>query len=203
MVETEREKFIVNNLGLVHSIANRFRNRGIDYDDLYQAGCVGLIKAADNFDKTKGFAFSTYAVPVIMSEIKRLFRDDGTIKVSRSLKEKSLKVQKIKEKFLSNNFREPTINELAELSEIEVCELSEVLSILTPVQSLSVFYDDGEDNLDIPDDRGDEIIERMSIAEATDKLDETEKRLVKLRPKQQKCLAFRRFRFREKKKEYC
>ncbi|MBE6719505.1 MAG: sigma-70 family RNA polymerase sigma factor [Ruminococcaceae bacterium] len=181
MVETEREKFIVNNLGLVHSIANRFRNRGIDYDDLYQAGCVGLIKAADNFDETKGFAFSTYAVPVIMGEIKRLFRDDGTIKVSRSLKEKSLKVQKIKEKFLSNNFREPTINELAELSEIEVCELSEVLSILTPVQSLSVFYDDGEDNLDIPDDRGDEIIERMSIAEATDKLDESEKRLVKLR----------------------
>lgn len=181
MVENEREKFIVNNLGLVHSIANRFRNRGIDYDDLYQAGCVGLIKAADNFDETKGFAFSTYAVPVIMGEIKRLFRDDGTIKVSRSLKEKSLKVQKIKEKFLSNNFREPTINELAELSEIEVCELSEVLSILTPVQSLSVFYDDGEDNFDIPDDRGDEIIERMSIAEATDKLDETEKRLVKLR----------------------
>ena len=75
MITDKRDEMIVNNLGLVHSIANRFRGRGADYEDLYQAGCVGLIKAVDNFDKTKGFAFSTYAVPVIMGEIKRIFRD--------------------------------------------------------------------------------------------------------------------------------
>ncbi|MBR1532458.1 MAG: sigma-70 family RNA polymerase sigma factor, partial [Eubacterium sp.] len=88
-----REEYIVANIALVHSIANRFRGRGIEYDDLFQAGCLGLVKAVDNFDKDKGFAFSTYAVPVIMGEIRRLFRDGGSIKVSRSLKDKALKVK--------------------------------------------------------------------------------------------------------------
>ena len=101
MVIDDRDKKITENIGLVHSIANRFRNRGADYDDLFQAGCVGLIKAVDNFDESKGFAFSTYAVPVIMGEIKRIFRDGGAIKISRSLKEKSIKVQAIRDKFLS------------------------------------------------------------------------------------------------------
>ena len=84
---SDRDRKITENIGLVHSVANKFRGRGADYDDLFQAGCVGLIKAVDNFDETKGFAFSTYAVPVIMGEIKRIFRDGGLIKVSRSLKE--------------------------------------------------------------------------------------------------------------------
>ena len=81
---TDRDKMIENNIGLVHSIANRFKGRGVDYDDLFQSGCVGLIKAVDNFDESRGFAFSTYAVPVIMGEIKRIFRDGGAVKVSRS-----------------------------------------------------------------------------------------------------------------------
>ena len=87
MVTLTREEKIENNIGLVHSIAARFKGRGVDYEDLFQNGCVGLIKAVDNFDESKGFAFSTYAVPVIMGEIKRYIRDDGMIKVSRSLKE--------------------------------------------------------------------------------------------------------------------
>ena len=90
MVTAERERQIRENLGLVHTVANRFRGRGIEYDDLYQSGCVGLIKAVDRFDPTLGYAFSTYAVPVIIGEIKRLFRDGGAVKVSRVLKEKAL-----------------------------------------------------------------------------------------------------------------
>ena len=85
----DREKLISENLGLVHSCANRFKNRGIEYDDLFQAGCVGLIKAADGFNDSLGFQFSTYAVPAILGEIKRIFRDGGAVKVSRALKEKA------------------------------------------------------------------------------------------------------------------
>ena len=85
----DREKRISDNLGLVRSCANRFKNRGIEYDDLFQAGCVGLIKAADGFNSELGFQFSTYAVPAILGEIKRIFRDGGAVKVSRALKEKA------------------------------------------------------------------------------------------------------------------
>ena len=99
---TDRDKMIENNIGLVHSIANRFKGRGVDYDDLFQSGCVGLIKAVDNFDESRGFAFSTYAVPVIMGEIKRIFRDGGAVKVSRSLKEKAIKAQSLREKFIND-----------------------------------------------------------------------------------------------------
>ena len=83
------DEIVGSNLGLVHSCANRFRGRGIEYDDLYQAGCLGLVKAAKNFDSSLGFAFSTYAVPVILGEIKRLFRDGGSVKIGRALKEKA------------------------------------------------------------------------------------------------------------------
>lgn len=100
MVTAERERQIRENLGLVHTVANRFRGRGIEYDDLYQSGCVGLIKAVDRFDPTLGYAFSTYAVPVIIGEIKRLFRDGGTVKVSRVLKEKALHAARLREDFL-------------------------------------------------------------------------------------------------------
>ena len=95
--KTRREAFITQNLGLVHACAGRFRGRGMEYDDLYSAGCVGLIKAYDNFDESRGVCFSTYAVPVILGEIKKLFRDGGTVKVSRSLKELGMRVQAARE----------------------------------------------------------------------------------------------------------
>ena len=105
---TSRDKMIEDNIGLVHSIANRFKGRGVEYDDLFQSGCVGLIKAVDNFDESRGFAFSTYAVPVIMGEIKRIFRDGGAVKVSRSLKEKAIKSCKLCVKnLLTPNFANP------------------------------------------------------------------------------------------------
>ena len=101
MIQTEsRSEIIENNLGLVHSCANRFRGRGVEYDDLFQAGCVGLVKAADGFDHSRGVRFSTYAVPVILGEIKRIFRDGGSVKVSRTLKELSVKAGRIREAIL-------------------------------------------------------------------------------------------------------
>ena len=88
----KREEFISKNLGLVHACARRFVGKGIEYDDLYSAGCVGIVKAYDGFDASRGIQFSTYAVPVILGEVRRLFRDGGTVKVSRSLKELSIKI---------------------------------------------------------------------------------------------------------------
>lgn len=181
MVNDNREEMIVGNIGLVHSVANRFRGRGAEYDDLYQAGCVGLIKAVDNFDESRGFLFSTYAVPVIMGEIKRLFRDGGAIKVSRSLKEKSIKVQAIREKFLNYELREPTLSELSELSGYDEEELSEILNVLSPVVSLSVSNEDGENILDIPFDESDLVFDRISVHEALKVLSNTELLIVKYR----------------------
>lgn len=177
MVIDERSKRIEDNIGLVHSIANRFRSRGAEYDDLFQAGCVGLIKAVDNFDDSLGFAFSSYAVPVIMGEIKRIFRDGGAIKVSRSLKEKSIRVQGIREDFLRKELREPTISELSFLCDIDVEELSEILNIISPVVSLS-FGDGGEDEFDIPVDDSDNLFDRLSISQAMTHLDKREQALI-------------------------
>lgn len=181
MVIDDRDKKITENIGLVHSIANRFRNRGADYDDLFQAGCVGLIKAVDNFDESKGFAFSTYAVPVIMGEIKRIFRDGGAIKISRSLKEKSIKVQAIRDKFLSKNLREPTVSELAALSGYDVEELSEILNIINPVVSINMLTEEGSEKIDIPVDDSDKMFDRLSLEQVMTTLTETERLLIEYR----------------------
>lgn len=181
MVSDDREKMIVGNIGLVHCIANRFIGRGAEYDDLYQAGCVGLIKAVDNFDESRGFLFSTYAVPVIMGEIKRLFRDGGAIKVSRSLKEKSIRVQAIREKFINSELREPTLSELASLSGFCEEELGEILNVINPVVSLSVSNEDGENILDIPFDDSDEVLNKISVHQALKTLSNTELLIVKYR----------------------
>ncbi len=172
---------IEDNIGLVHSIAKRFKGRGEDYDDLYQAGCVGLIKAVDNFDESKGFLFSTYAVPVIMGEIRRLFRDGGAVKVSRSLKEKSIKVQAIREKFIKKELREPTVSELSDLCGIETEELSEVLNIINPVVSLSCTTEDGDETIDIPVDDTDKLFDRLSVHHAIRDLSNDELLLIKYR----------------------
>ena len=176
----DREKAIVDNIGLVHSIANRFRYRGADYDDLFQAGCLGLIKAVDNFDESKGFAFSTYAVPVIMGEIKRIFRDGGPIKVSRALKEKSIKVQAVRDKFVKKELREPTLSELAKLSNTDINELSEILNIISPVVSLSN-SEENNDEFDIPVDESENLFDKLSINQIISKLDDREQQLIKYR----------------------
>lgn len=181
MVNDEREKQIVDNIGLVHSIAHRFSNRGIEYEDLFQAGCVGLIKAVDNYDDSRGFMFSTYAVPVIMGEIKRIFRDCGSVKVSRTLKEKSMYVQKMRECFKSKEFREPTVSELAKLCNTDVYELSELLNLITPPLSLSAYYDEENSELDVPFDESEKIYNRLTVSYLMNSLSEKERKLIYLR----------------------
>ena len=110
----QRSAFIEQNLGLVHACAGRFRGRGIEYDDLYSAGCMGLVKAYDGFDESRGVCFSTYAVPVILGEIKKLFREGGVVKVSRSLKELGMRVNAAREQYIKLCGTEPSLTQLAQ-----------------------------------------------------------------------------------------
>lgn len=181
MVTDTREEMIKSNIGLVHSIANRFRGRGADYEDLFQSGCVGLIKAVDNFDKSKGFAFSTYAVPVIMGEIRRIFRDGGAIKVSRSLKEKAIKAQSLREKFINKELREPTVSELSSLLDCSEDETAEILNVITPMISLNSCGDEGDDTLDIPIDESEQLFDRISVHQLISHLDKIEQQIIDMR----------------------
>ena len=132
-----REERICDNIGLVHACARRFMGRGIEYDDLFQSGCMGLVKAADGFDEERGLKFSTYAVPVILGEIRRLFRDGGTVKVSRSLKELSLRASRERDAFTAREGREPSVGELADLLGVEREQAVEALGASMPALSLT------------------------------------------------------------------
>lgn len=177
-----RESFIEENLRLVHSLCHRFKGRGIEYDDLFQAGCVGLVKAADAFDEDRGLCFSTYAVPVILGEIRRLFRDGGPVKVSRSLKELSLKINRIKEPMQYELGREPTVSELAEKLGVAAEDVNEAICAALPTASLTTQNEDGISEWDIPTvSTEDEISDRLSIDMALEKLDETEQKIIKYR----------------------
>jgi len=178
----EREIAIKENLGLVHACAKRFRGRGIEYDDLYQAGCVGLVKAVDHFKSELGYQFSTYAVPVIIGEIKRLFRDGGAVKVSRGLKELSLKVTREAQRFETENGREPTVKELSEIMGIEPEQVSEALTVSMQPISLTMADDDGDSQTDIPVQSPDEsITEIMSLNTEIARLDEKDRKMIELR----------------------
>lgn len=144
------EKLITENFGLVRACAGKFTGRGIEYDDLFQIGCIGLIKAANGFDETRGLMFSTYAVPTIIGELKRVFRDTGAIKVSRSLKELSFKVAKVKEALEKQLGREPGIGEIAEALGVSRDEVSDAICVLMPVESLTVENEDGTSQIDLP-----------------------------------------------------
>ena len=178
----DREILITENLGLVHSCAHRFTGRGIEYEDLFQAGCMGLVKAFDAFDTERGVRFSTYAVPVILGEMRRLFRDGGTVKVSRSLKELSLKATKMRENFLLKNGREPTVSELSEILSVSAEEVTEALCAAAPVISLTAGEDEGGGQTDVPvESPEDEITERLSVIKAISDLEEKDRTLIKYR----------------------
>lgn len=180
--EKSREEFIEENLGLVHSICKRFMGRGIEYDDLYQAGCMGLIKATDAFDETKGFSFSTYAVPVIMGEVRRLFRDGGSVKVSRSIKELYLKINRQKQILEQNLNREPTVCELAESLNVSSEDITEALCANQSTVSLTYEGGDGTVETDLPTlSCEDQISDRLLLDEAFEKLEENEVKLLKCR----------------------
>ena len=177
-----RSELINSNFGLVHSCANKFRGRGVEYDDLFQAGCVGLIKAADNFDDSRGFAFSTYAVPVILGEIRRIFRDGGTVKVGRALKEKSRNAVKIREQMALECGRDVTITELAERLKVSVSEAAELITVSMPAVSLTVDDENGRGELDIPTDSPEEeISEKLTLEAVISNLEEKERELIELR----------------------
>ncbi len=181
MVTLEDKERIEANLPLVHSIAARFRGGGIEYDDLFQSGCVGLVKAVNNYDESRGFAFSTYAVPVIMGEIRLLFRDGGAVKISRSLRDKSIKASRIREAFLNKEQREPTISELAFQLGCDINEAAEVLNALSPVVSIDCGGEDGEQAFDIPYDESEELFNRLSVNQLLSKLNEEDRLLINLR----------------------
>lgn len=170
-----------DNLGLVRLCAGRFKGKGIEYEELYSAGCIGLLKAVKSFDETRGVRFSTYAVPVILGEIKRLFRDGGMIKVSRGLKERSLNIARAREKFESENLREPTVEELATLTGLEPLDIAEAISVMQPTVSLTS-GEDGETQIDIPVPPPDEnIINSLALRQVLDKLGENDRALIQLR----------------------
>lgn len=175
----DRDRFIEENLGLVHSLCRRFSGRGIEYDDLYQAGCIGLIKATDAFDGERGVCFSTYAVPVIMGEIRRLFRDGGAVKVSRSVKELGMKITREKQIMEQRLCREPTVSELAAALSVTCEEITEAMCAAQPTVSLTR-DDDGEvSETDLPTiSAEEEISDRLLIDSALDKLEDNEKQLV-------------------------
>ena len=179
----EREQAISDNLGLVHACARRFAGRGIEYDDLYQAGCVGLVKAVDGFDETRGFRFSTYAVPLILGEMRRLFRDGGCVRVSRTLRELSLKASRAREKLLNEFDREPTVLEIAQLLGVSAEEAAQALMVSLPTLSLtrSGDEDDGE-QVDLPVEAPEEsITDRLALQQILQELPRQDRALIVLR----------------------
>ncbi len=178
-----REEFIENNLGLAHSCAGRFRGRGIEYDDLYAAGCMGLIKAYDGFDEERGVCFSTYAVPVILGEIKKLFRDGGTVKVSRSVKELGLKVNALRERTIKQTGAEPTVAQLAQWLEVRPEQVAMAIRANQPALSLTPAGDDeGAGEWDIPvESPEEEVADRVGLEEVLSCLAEKDRKLIQLR----------------------
>lgn len=178
-----RAEFIENNLGLVHSCAGRFKGRGIEYDDLYAAGCMGLIKAYDGFDESRGLCFSTYAVPVILGEIKKLFRDGGSVKVSRSLKELGIKVNAVREKCLKQTGQEPTVSEIAKRLDVTPEQVADAMSASLPALSLTPVTDeDGNKELDIPQESCEEVLtDKLSLKSVLNTLTKEERMLIYLR----------------------
>jgi len=174
------DEFAERNMGLVHSLANRFRGRGIEYEELFSAGCVGLVKAGKNFDTSRGLQFSTYAVPVILGEIKRLFRDGGAVKVSRGLKELSLKVARIREQ-LAQGGEEPRLSDIAEALDITVEQVSEALSVNLPPVSLTDSDESGNE-YDLPVEAPQtKLTELIALKQSLGLLEPEDRKLIVLR----------------------
>lgn len=183
-----REEFVQGNLRLVLSVIQRFNNRGESVDDLFQVGCIGLIKAIDNFDLSQNVQFSTYAVPMIIGEIRRYLRDNNTIRVSRSMKDIAYKALYVKEKLTNKNAKEPTIAEIAK--ELDLPKEDVVMSlnaIADPVSLFEPVYHDGGEAIFVMDQVKDSKnsdenwLENIALSEAMKHLSEREKHIVNLR----------------------
>ena len=157
--------------------------RGIEYDDLFQSGCMGLVKAADGFDEERGLKFSTYAVPVILGEIRRLFRDGGTVKVSRSLKELSLRASRERDAFTAREGREPSVGELADLLGVEREQAVEALGASMPALSLTrAGEEDDREEIDLPVTPPEEAVtDRLALQQVLGELEPRDRQLIILR----------------------
>ena len=183
-----RDRVVAENVGLVWSIVRRFANRGYEMEDLFQIGSIGLIKAIDKFDSSYDVKFSTYAVPMITGEIKRFLRDDGMIKVSRSLKENATKIRAFREKYSNLYGREPTIEEIEEELKIEKDEILMALETGAEIESLykTIYQSDGSpiyliDKLAQSKDESENMIDKLALREVIASLDEREQEIIKLR----------------------
>ena len=181
--EKAREQLVEENIGLIWCIVKRFYGRGAEPEDLFQIGSIGLLKAIDKFDMTYDVKFSTYAVPMIMGEIKKYLRDDGIIKVSRELKRTGVLLQRKREEFMREKCAEPTVAELAALCGIETEEAAAALEASSPLLSFSAPVGDGEATLEnlVGSDNIGELAEKISLRQAIAALDETDRRIIVLR----------------------
>ncbi len=183
-----KEQLITSNLGLVWAVARRFIGRGHDLDDLYQIGCIGLMKCIDKFDLSYDVKFSTYAVPMISGEIKRFLRDDGIVKVSRTLKETAYKVKKIREEILNKTGVEPKLEEISEMLEIEVEEIVASLEANVEVESIykTIYEKDGNsiylmDKISEKEDEKENVINHILVEHLLEELEQTEEKIIKMR----------------------
>lgn len=183
-----RNRIVEENIGLVWNIVKRFLGRGYDSDDIFQIGCIGLIKAIDNFDIQYGVKFSTYAVPMITGEIKRFLRDDGMIKVSRTLKENGWKIKKAAESLNQELGRNATVSEIAAVTELTAEDIVLALEANSEVDSIyrTVYQSDGKDIYmvdQIVNEREDEetLLNHMFLNELLDSLNEQERQLIEYR----------------------
>ncbi|MCD8022696.1 MAG: RNA polymerase sporulation sigma factor SigG [Lachnospiraceae bacterium] len=186
--ENARELYIKGNLRLVLSVIKRFAGNSENVDDLFQIGCIGLMKAIDNFDTGLNVKFSTYAVPMIIGEIRRYLRDNNAIRVSRSVRDTAYKVLYMKENYTKQNQREPTVNEIAEEIGIPREEIVNALdAIQSPVSLYDPVYTEGGDTLYVMDqisdrkNREENWVEEISLREAMDRLPTREKHIIELR----------------------
>ena len=182
-----REELINGNLRLVLSVIQRFTSRGENLDDLFQIGCIGLIKAIDNFDITQEVRFSTYAVPMIIGEIRRYLRDNSAVRVSRSIKDTAYKAMQVKERLTLKNQKEPTVSEIAEELGIPSADVVVAFeSIVTPMSLYDPIYSDGGDTLYVLDQIGDNNddknwLQEIALKEAIKDLSDREKRILSMR----------------------
>ena len=183
-----REKLVNGNLRLVLSVIQRFNNRGEYVDDLFQVGCIGLMKSIDNFDLGQNVKFSTYAVPMIIGEIRRYLRDNNPIRVSRSLRDIAYKALQVKEKLISQTLREPTAEEIAKVLEVPHEEIVFALdAIQDPVSLFEPIYNDGGDPIYVLDQLSDEKnkdstwIDEIAVNEGMRRLNEREKMILRKR----------------------
>ncbi|MEG1886604.1 MAG: RNA polymerase sporulation sigma factor SigG [Oscillospiraceae bacterium] len=185
--KSARDELVNCNLRLVLSVIQRFTNRGENMDDLFQVGCIGLIKSIDNFDITQQVKFSTYAVPMIIGEVRRYLRDNNSIRVSRSIKDTAYHAMQVKEKLMNELHRDPSIDEIANEMQLPCAEVVVALeSIVDPVSLYEPIYSDGGDTIYVLDQVGDKNddknwLDEIALKEAIANLDDREKRILGLR----------------------